>query len=419
MAETMDSSSISVLKIRNFSLLLTGRLVSASGTSVFYLVATWLIYDQTKSTLFLALFALCQFLPGVTFGLLAGAISDRYDRRKLAMLADLGRAASVSLLALSLFLWGFNVSFLLIVAVLASTLSSIFRPSIAALLTSIVKGTKDVQNAHGFLDSALPITQSASSALAGLIIVSFGSILGLFYNSVAYFFSAMMLLLIIIPKVQPNTSEDVKKKSSLAEDMKEGLVYMRNHKGILQITFASMSFNFFSALSWPFFVEYSRTFLGPSALYYTAIVGAFSLGLAIGSILVGRINAVKFAGKLFGLSNALYGFAFLFMILAPNLYLAIAIQLTNGILLGLYNTTFHSLIQLIVPSKIIGRIRSIDEVGSYGTIPLSQVFAVFAISFAGLGTTFLLSGVGALLTGLVMLSLRDLRNLSYSEPLSS
>ena len=93
--------------------------------------------------------------------------------------------------------------------------------------------------------------------------------------------------------------------------------------------------------------------------------------------------------------------------------MAIAIAASLGILLGLLNTTFYSIIQLVVPNEVLGRVLSVDEVGSYAAIPLGQVAAGVLIQSTGIVSTYLVAGIGIVLTSVVGAFLKDMRNLRY------
>jgi hypothetical protein len=84
-----------------------------------------------------------------------------------------------------------------------------------------------------------------------------------------------------------------------------------------------------------------------------------------------------------------------------------------GVCLGLLNTTFYSTMQLVVPNEILGRVLSVDDVGSYAAVPVGQIVAGLLISMSGIVFNYLVAGVGVLLTVSVMFFLKDLRNFRY------
>ena len=125
------------------------------------------------------------------------------------------------------------------------------------------------------------------------------------------------------------------------------------------------------------------------------------------------LNTVSYAGKLFILTSAGFGATTLMLASIHSAYLAVVIVALMGACLGLMNTTFFSVIQLVVPNEILGRVLSVDEVGSVAAIPMGQIVAGLLISSSGIVLNYLTAGTGVILTVFVMIFLKDLRNFRY------
>lgn len=397
----------SILQNRNFLLLFMGAVVSASGSSISNLTIAWLVFNTTHSALTLTYLGLASIFPTIILGLIAGALVDRFDRRRLMIASDLIRAAAVMMIPVYLILKGFDLLPFLAAAIIVGTFSSIFRPATNALLPRLVSGAL-LQDANGLMSASISLAGTISQALGGLIIVLGGVILGVSYNSITYLVSALMILLIVIPKRSETTAQP---RRFLLTEIREGLHYMRVNRGILEITFSSTVANFFFTMIVPFIVVYAGTALNADPGVYGFLLAGFSLGYAFGSVLVGRISAVRFAGKLFIATGIGFGLVPLGLVFFKNIPLAILLTSTMGIFLGLYNTTYFSIIQLKVPDKVLGRVLSIDEVGSFAAIPLGQISAGLLIVSSSITYTYLIAGLGLLATGLITIFLRDLRNL--------
>src|SRR5438874_12756386 len=76
-------ASISALKHRNYRLLWTGNVISQTGDWMDQIAFSWLVYDMTHSTVYLALVNVVRALPILFFTLIAGVVADRVERRKL------------------------------------------------------------------------------------------------------------------------------------------------------------------------------------------------------------------------------------------------------------------------------------------------------------------------------------------------
>src|SRR5512135_891420 len=94
-AAPTSPSPFSVFRNRNFSLMWSGQLVSTMGTALTSLAASIYVYRLTNSALSVGLMLMATAAPSLLIGLFAGVFVDRYDRRKIMIIADLVRAVLV------------------------------------------------------------------------------------------------------------------------------------------------------------------------------------------------------------------------------------------------------------------------------------------------------------------------------------
>lgn len=85
---------------RDFRLLLGGQAVSATGDWLYNVALVVYVLDQTGSGTWVAATSLVRFLPYVLFGTFGGVIADRYDRRRVMIVADVARAVVMTALTL-------------------------------------------------------------------------------------------------------------------------------------------------------------------------------------------------------------------------------------------------------------------------------------------------------------------------------
>ena len=383
--------------------------MSISGSTITSLILVWLAYQETGSAIAITYLGLASILPTITIGLLAGVIVDRFNRRIIMITSDLIRAAAVAAVPLVMIWAGFSFVLILVVAAVVGLFSTVFRPATNSLLPKLVPPAS-VQDANGLISASNSVVQVISNAAGGILIGLAGVLLGLFYNTVTYIISASMIFLIVIP---PHLTDAGTATSSFASDFKDGIRYMLGKKAVLETTMSSTCLNFFATMVGAFFVVYVTSYLKESGTYFGFLVASLGLGVAGGSLVVGWLNTVHYAGKLFILTSAGFGVTTLMLALIHSTYLAVVIVAVMGACLGLMNTTFYSVMQLVVPNEILGRVLSVDEVGSFASIPMGQIVAGLLISSSGIVLNYLTAGLGVILTVFVMIFLKDLRNFRY------
>lgn len=402
-----------VLGNKNFAYLYLGGLVSVSGSTITSLILVWLVYSETRSALAITYLGIASLLPTITLGLLIGVVVDRFNRKALMIASDLVRAVSVAAIPVFLILKGFSLPLVLVVVGVVGLFSTVFRPATNSLLPNLVPG-EAVQSANGMISGSNSVVQMISNAIGGLLIGLAGVTLGLFYNTATYLVSAAMIFMIAVP---PHlTNGGARSGSTFLSDFKEGLAFIRKNKAVLETTVSFTVVNFFATMIGSFFVVYVSRHLVESGTFFGFLVAALGLGIAVGSLAVGRLNTVGYAGKLFIVGSAAYGVGSILLAMTSVPLVAIIIAAAMGIALGLINTTFFSLMQLVVPNEILGRILSVDEVGSFAAIPLGQIVAGLLIASAGIELNYLIAGGGVIITATAMLFLKDLRNFRYTSP---
>lgn len=404
-----------VLSNRNYRLLWSSTTGSAIGSSITYVALAWIIYEKTQSPYAITLLGIANMVPSLIIGLIGGALADRKNRKILMIVTDVARAISIGTLALSIYFFGFNLIWILVVVSVVSAMGAIFRPSSSAFLPTIVD-KEDLPDGNGMLFSGMTAANILGSTVGGIIVTVFGIGLALSANTITYILSAVLVLMIVIPSAAVEIKMKSKKqKTSLAKDVAEGLRYVRHSPALLWTILGSLAGNFLLAFFTLYLVVYVSSTLSIGAWAYGALIGSESLGYGIGSVLVGRLNTVRNTGWVFLLGWSFVGILILGVALIHQITFVIGSMLAIGLLSGIANTTYMSCVQLIVPNDMLGRFMSIDEVGSFAVIPLGQIVGGVLVVLIGINETFVISGIGLFVTTILTALSKQVRNLAYPE----
>src|SRR5512143_2795279 len=129
------ASPFSVFRHRNFTLMWVGQLVSTIGSALTSLAASIMVFRQTNgSALSVGLMLMATAAPSLLVGLVAGVFVDRFDRRKIMIIADILRAALVFLIP---FLVQVNVVWLYVIVMLTSAIGQFFDPAYESVLPEV------------------------------------------------------------------------------------------------------------------------------------------------------------------------------------------------------------------------------------------------------------------------------------------
>ncbi len=390
-----------------FRRLFVSSTASSLGASISLVSVSWIVFHYTGNPLDIAYLGLTGIVPGIGLGLFAGVVADRYNRRSLMVTADLARMVGMAVLAAFLFVGGFSLLLILAVMVVVNSFSALFTPASQAILPRLISRSA-LEDANGLLQSTASVASSVGSATGGILVVLVGAVWGLGVNALTYAVSALFLIQIAgsLGSVERDPS---KERPPFRKDFSEGFGYVLGNRTLVEVCFGYLPSNFLSAFVMPFFVVYAGVRFGGDAAVYGALVAALAAGVAVGSLLVGRVRARPHAGVLLGICLLIEGAAWTVLALSGDLPLSVFASVAAGLSIGFTNTLYYSTIQAVVPGNVLGRVLSIGDFASFAAIPTGLVVGGLLIARYGVGTTYLIAGIGVLVTAATLLLLPDFR----------
>ena len=402
--------SASIIKNRNFVFLWIGHLVSHAGDAVYAIALPWLMLELTGSKSLTALVSMSAYLPALLFGLLAGVIVDRYDRKWIMILSDVLRALLVVVVPLSL-IYGFVTPLLIgMVTFFLSTFATLFYPARDSLIPQITS-PEELPAAN----SAISISGQMSHLLGPLfagIGMSFLGITHLFTaDAISFLFSILMIYFI-----STTTNQNIQRlHQSQFQGILEGLRYVKNNRGLKALLILTFINNIFimgpAIIGLPVFVrEVLLADFSILAYMETAMAAGMILGSFIFWKALKRFNPVSIL--LFGI--VMDGLTYSLLYFVNSSFMAILVLLVHGIGIPLITVARTTIIQTATPDKFLGRIFSMNYMAVMGTTAISIGFTGFILEFISADWLFLCIGICAALTVLFGLN-SSMRNLFYNN----
>lgn len=268
--------------MRTFFIIWVGQLVSIIGSGLTgFGLAVW-IYEQTGQATPFALTIMFANIPQILLSPFAGALVDRWNRRKVMIAADTGSAV-VTLAALLLLTIGqLAVWHIYLVAVLNSIFAAFQEPAYTASITLLVP-KKDLTRANGLMQMGQALQMLIAPLLAGILFVAIGLRGIVLIDFITFFFAVGALLLVHIPQPKSNgQAETEKPKGALWREAAFGWHYLRARQGLLGLLI------YFALVN--FFLNFSAVLMGPMILSFGTAAGLGTaqtvggLGMLIGSI---------------------------------------------------------------------------------------------------------------------------------------
>ncbi|MER6753914.1 MFS transporter [Micromonospora echinofusca] len=363
----------SLLRSRNFGLLLAGQTVSELGTRVSNVAVPLLAVGTLDASVFqVALLTALAWLPYLIFSLPAGVLADRVDQRRLMVACDLGRAGLLLSVPVVALVGQLTLGFLYAVVGLSGVLTVLFTVAYKSMLPRLVPPERLV-DANAKLTVGQDSAELVGPTIGGVLVGLVGAARTLVVTAVAFAVSGLTLLLIREVPTGPAPRRD---RVPLRVEMTEGLGFIRRQPILRSILACTTTSNFFVMASGSIEV----VFLLKELHATPALVGLVFSVSAVGGLVVGafadRLTAWLGSARVIWVAMAAPGPLYLLMPLAQPgwgvlLYgVGLAAFSANAVL---YNVAAMTYRQRITPPALLGRVNAAFLWVCFGVIPLGAL----------------------------------------------
>jgi MFS family permease len=397
----MSGPSRSLLRHPDFLKLWTAETVSVFGTAITQLALPLIAATVLKVTPFeFGLLTTIEFLPFILLSLPAGVWIDRFRRRPILILGDLGRAVAIASIPVAFYFDALTIWQLYVVGFINGCFTVFFDVAWQSYLPSVVDRDQLVEG-----NSKLQITQSAAQILgpgmAGILIGALKAPFAMILDSLSYVVSAIFVFFIRRPEppVEQHDEAVHGPKPSMRQEVAEGLRYVLGHKWLRYIAATTGTSNFFGNVFGAILILYltQERGLSPQAIGFAFSIGAF--GFLIGALTTTRLTNRLGVGRMLVLSAFGFSLAGLPVALAPDALIAPAVAL-SGILGGFCGVSWNinqvSLRQAITQPRMQGRMNATMRFIVWGTIPLGSIVSGVLGNTIGLYATIWVGAIGSL-----------------------
>ncbi|PYR86432.1 MAG: MFS transporter [Acidobacteria bacterium] len=394
---------------RDFRVQWIGACSSAIGTWMQIIAQNWLVLSLTNSPFFLGLDAFLQQLPIIMFTLIGGVFADRYDRRKTLLASQYIQMFTSGTLAVLMYMQVVQVWHIMSLSFITGVAQSFGGPAYQSLLPSLV-AEKDLPNAIALNSIQFNLAQVLGPLLFAATLATF---LKWGYNepqamNAAFFLNALSFLIVIgtlmslhVKHVPPTHTRRMR------EELQGGLHYVRNHGSLvaLIVLAAATTFLGFAVLTFlPVFTQ--RVFRGGAGTY-SHLMAFSGTGSIAGALVVAWLGKFKRMGVTALTMQAIYGLLILAFSMSHTIWLSEVLLLFTGASLMMVFSTITSLVQLIAPNAMRGRVMSIYMVAFRGGMPLGSLAGGYFATIIGAPKVIGINGSLLVLVALYLLFVRS------------
>ena len=384
---------------RDFRRVLGGQGVSAFGDAITFTALPLIVVSLTGSGLTMGIVGILSTLPDLLFGLPAGALADRWDRRRMIIGADLGRALLTALIPLSYLLGWPTLPVILLVVFPINCLRALFLAAWTSMMPALV-GRDQVGKASSYTEAVFSLSFIVGPAIAGILVTTIGPGWTLLIDAGTFAFSAFAM-----SQVRRQLRADRRgQEPHLVRDIREGLRYLV-HQPTLRVAvgFAGAVSIITAPLATAaiFFLAVDR---GASSEVVGLMLALFSVGYLVGALIASRATKGRLGALMLGanivtaISVALFALVELPAIQGAMVFLTGASQ-------ALWLIPYITLRSTITPDALLGRVSSSARVVSLGLQPVGMLLGGIALdSLGGSATLVVMAILSAIASGVFALS---------------
>ena len=380
------------LNVRGFRFMWLGDLTLSTAEFMEIVILSWYVLGQTESPLVLGIFAALRF-TGTVVAPLFGVIVDRLGRRNIYIFAR------VSFLILScsvLILTFFNLLSVLAVLIVAAlvgfsrSLDMIVRQSVLPVIVS----TSQLQNGVALMRTGRDLTQIVGPVMGGVLLELIGIGKSYLFIIALHLFSLMFVFLIPgVPNIATKTTQ------SIIENLKGGFSYVKGNPFLFGLLAVAFIVNLTAyPLNNTLLAVIARQVMNIDAAGLGWLMGTYSAGGLLGSIIIGYFSTMERAGRAMILGSILWHIGILVMAYMQWFAISLPVLFFVGISQSFAMVTMAMMLLKYTSEEMRGRVLGLRQLAVYG-LPVGVLISGFVAENAGASLALIFNGV----LGLVIL----------------
>ena len=412
------------LRHHPFALLWSGQTTSRLGDSLYRIALSWWVLEKTGSAIAMGTVLIFSQIPLLLFLLIGGVVVDRLPRIRVMFVSDVMCGLVITFVAFFSWLNLLQIWHIYIASIIFGFVEAFFFPAYQAVVPEITP-PELLTSANSLNGLSQRVTGIVGPALGAALVAAGGTSVTFALDALSFFISAVCVLPLLRSNLeqgqrQVETTEVASQpQSSVRAALRQGLIDLlegfRLVARIPWIWITILLFGFINimeagprAVAMPFLIKED---LGADVQLLGLLGSAASLGFVVGMVWLGQYVRLHRRGLLAYLSIVGSGAALLPFAFKLPVPVLVASMFISGIATSVFALIWTHTLQEMVPGNMLGRVYSIDALGSFVLLPIGFALAGWGTELLGAPRVFLIGGMGTILLVLLGLSHPAIRNL--------
>jgi predicted MFS family arabinose efflux permease len=391
-----------------FRWLLASSWATNLGDGIALAAGPLLVASLTRNAFLVALAASVQWLPPLLFGLIAGALTDRLDRRLIVVSVDLARAAVLVVLTLAVATDHVSIAGVLVALFVVAT-AEVFADNSSQTLLPMLVARGDLALANARLQMGFITVNQLAGPPLGAALFTVGAAWAFGAQTVVVALGVVLVTRIALP-TQPR---DSRRRTHFRHDIAEGFRWVRRHAAVRTLVLTIFTFNITYGAAWSVLVLYATRHLGLGDIGFGLVTTVSALGGLAGTACYGWITRRVSLGDIMRIGLVIETLTHLALALTTSPWVAMPVFFVFGAHAFVWGTTSVTVRQRAVPLALQGRVGSVNLVGVFGGLVIGSAIGGVLAQRGGLTAPFWFAFAGSAV--FVVLIWRQLSHLAHAD----
>ncbi|AEE44496.1 major facilitator superfamily MFS_1 [Cellulomonas fimi ATCC 484] len=390
-----------------FRWLLASSWTTNLGDGIVLAAGPLLVASRTDDAFLVALAALLQWLPPLLFGLWAGALTDRLDRRRLVVTVNALRVVVLVLLASAVLLDAAPIALVLAAMFLLGTAET-FADNASSTLVPMLVQRDDLVVANSRIQAGFVTVNQLAGPPIGAALFALGQSVPFFAEALLVAAGAVMVSRLDLPPVHTE-----REPTHIRHDIAEGVRWVLHHAAVRTLVLTILIFNVTFGAAWSVLVLYAQQRLGLGAVGFGLVTTVQAAGGLLATFGYGWLTARVSLANLMRIGLVLETLTHLALALTTTAWFAMVVFFVFGAHAFVWGTTSVTIRQRAVPTALQGRVGSVNLVGVFGGLVIGAGIGGLLAQHYGVTAPFWFAFVGSAV--FVVLIWRQLRHVAHAD----
>jgi MFS family permease len=390
---------------RSFRWLLASTFVNNAGDGVVLSAGPLLVASLTRDPFLVSLALLSEYLPVLLFGVPAGAVADRVDRKRMVVVVNLGRSFVLAVLVSTIVTGSVSIAIVLIALFVLGTAETLADSASSTILPGIV-AKPDLGIANARMQGAFVLMNQLLLPPVGAFLFVVGPAIPFAANAAAFALGAILITRVVTSQVERT------EVGSFRRDMADGIRWLLGNPPMRTLALTIVMFNITFGAAYGVLVLYASERLGMNAVGFGLLTTATAIGGVIGITLYGSLERRFSLADIMRAGLLIETFTHLSLALTTSPAWALGTLVVFGGHEFVWGTTSTAVRQRAVPDELMGRVGGVYRVAIIGGLVIGTPIGGILASAFGITAPFWFAFFGSAL--LVVLLWREFDNIVHA-----